>query len=332
MYRYSDLPVELIYEILSHLGITSIKSLSLTSSTFHTICFPLLFFSLRLSRRKCTFLSDFRRRAPTPCFSIIRMKGLKKNISTGLLPWCATAHTMKIERGTTSNTLLLPSLTFLKDLKLSSLKFRTVADFYKLLSNLPPTLKKLILHGIIFRNRSYSSYTTVSRGVELEHLETDTSMDLFLLLQDQCPISLKSLRVAGIRQCNPLHLEDLFEITPHLIDLRLFFTLPSQLPDSLPLIRLKSLTVNFEPKLADTVNRLLSTPPDILSTLETLTVTDLLSRPKFRNLKSLILESTALDSWESLETSLLEFRELARTFQRRLEELGTNIDVTGNWS
>ncbi|KAK0475673.1 hypothetical protein EDD18DRAFT_1387587 [Armillaria luteobubalina] len=339
MGQYSDLPPELIDEVLLLLDLPSLKSLSLTSSAFHTICFPRLFSSLRLSRLTPTFFADFKKRAPTPCVRTIRMEWLNKDLSNRLLPWCTEAHTVKIERGTTNNTMLLTTLTSLHYVKLSSLKFRTLASFFKLLSALPPSLKKLTLFEIKIHNSLWpSKYTTVSRGVELEHLETSNDMNLSLLIRDDCPISLKSLRVACVQYCYPQHLEVLIQKTPNLIDLRLEFRSPSERPVSLPLTRLKSLTIRFETRLADEVERLFSTHPDVPCTLEDLTVIlswkDMceplaiaLSHPKFRSLKSLNLDMTYYDYWVYGPCGLREFEEEAQKFQRRLEELGSEIDV-----
>ncbi|KAK0431863.1 hypothetical protein EV421DRAFT_2024311 [Armillaria borealis] len=162
----------------------------------------------------------------------IGLTWIMEDLSASLLPWCANAHTVRISSGNVRNTAIIPSLSVLRDLELSRLTFCVVEDYFKLLANLPPTLKKLAVHGIRFRfgNSGTGCYATVRRGAEVEHLETYLGEDLSVLLRDDCPISLKSLRVAYVPQALPHDLENLVQRTPHFIDLRLDIATPEDRP------------------------------------------------------------------------------------------------------
>ncbi len=134
-----NLPVKFFEEIISHLNIPSIKSLSHTSSTLHTICFPHIFHTLLCSHHKSsTFHSDFKGCTPMPCFCTIELTFMNDNISTSLLPWCTRAHTMRISITNLCNTTILPSLSILRELKLSYMTFWVVDDYFRFLGNLPP--------------------------------------------------------------------------------------------------------------------------------------------------------------------------------------------------
>ncbi len=214
-----DLPPELLQQILSLLNIPTLRWLSLASSILRASCFPYIFRAVFLYGPTWTLIADFKGR------------GLNRMHTLGLtwimedLPflWCANVHTVKISSGNVRNTEIIPLLSVLKDLGLSRSTFRVVKDYFKLLANLPRTLKKLAVHGIRFRfdNSGTGSYTTVRRGAKVEHLETYLREDLSGLLRDDCPISLKSLRAAYVPQRRPHDLECLVQRTPHLIDLRL---------------------------------------------------------------------------------------------------------------
>ncbi|KAK0224539.1 hypothetical protein EDD85DRAFT_959678 [Armillaria nabsnona] len=351
----SDLPPELLEEIVSHLDMFSTKYVSLTSSTLRAICFPHIFRTLSLFGQTTTFLADFKRLAPTPCFHTLKMYGVPQDLSTGLLPWCTKVLTAHINN---SNAAILPSLPVLNYLKLSNMTFWVVDDYFKLLANLPPTLKKLRVRRLRFEyHQSWPIFdNTVGRGVRLEHLETDS---LSLLLRDGCPISLKSLRRAYVPQCHPNDLEHLIQRTPHLTDLRLDISTPEErpgtyliasncrpraytLPVSLPLTTLKSLSITDRTEFVDPTIQLLSAPSSIPSALEVLTITfplngkfenlaGALSQPKFRNLKRLNLQITRTDHCFYVH-GLLAFSEQTRRFKGRLEELGMlrRIDFTTN--
>ncbi|KAK0430368.1 hypothetical protein EV421DRAFT_1744181 [Armillaria borealis] len=145
-------------------------------------------------------------------------------------------------------------------------------DYFKLLANLPPTLKKLTVRGIEFKYHQSEPIVDniVSRGAALEHLETDSAEDLTLLLKDHCPISLKSLRVANVPQARPHDLEVLVQTAPHLIDLRLDISTPEDRPVSLPLTRLKLLSITDRTESVEAIIQLLSSPSDVPSALQVL--------------------------------------------------------------
>ncbi|PBK64315.1 hypothetical protein ARMSODRAFT_979149 [Armillaria solidipes] len=352
-----DLPLELFDEIISHLNIRSIKSLSLASSTFHTICFSHIFHTLSFYRRTSSaFLADFKGRAPTPCFRTVELRFVQEDISTSLLPWCTKARTVRISATNMHNTDIFPFMSVLRDLDLSHVSFWVVDDYFRLLGNLPPTLKKLTAHRIDFHRSRPTVYTTVGRGVALEHLNTHTAQDLSMLLRDGCPISLASLRVASVPQCRSHDLKDLIQRAPHLLDLCVDFERIKDIPGtslitekfhtrayifrsvSLPLPNLKSFSVVDVIDLPSTIIQLLSTP----SRLEFLNLTFplrwlivfygldnlaiALSEQKFCNLKALNLQIMKPLHPSSADHSGV-FQERVQRFQHRLEELGLSSKI-----
>ncbi|SJL18680.1 uncharacterized protein ARMOST_22279 [Armillaria ostoyae] len=354
-----DLPLELFNEIISHLNIRSIKSLSLASSTFHTICFSHIFHTLSFSHRllgSSTFHTDFKGRTPTPCFRTVEFQFVQEDISTALLPWCTKVRTVRISATNMRNTAILPSMSLLSDLNLSNVSFWVLDDHFKLLGNLPPTLKRLTAHRIDFHRSRPTVYTTVGRGVDLEHLNTHTAQDLLMLLRDGCPISLASLRVASVPQCRSHDLKDLIQRAPHLLDLRVDFERIKDIPGtsliiekfhtraytfrsvSLPLPNLKSFSVVDVTDLPSTIIQLLSTPsrPEVLnlafplrwlivlSGLDNLSIA--LSEQKFRNLKALNLQIMKPLHPSSADHSGV-FKERIQRFQCRLEELGLSSKI-----
>ncbi|KAK0431851.1 hypothetical protein EV421DRAFT_1911473 [Armillaria borealis] len=246
-------PPELLQQILSLLNIPTLKWLSLASSLLRAVCFPYVFRSVFLYGPTCTFVADFKGRALTR-MHMIGLTWIMEDLSASLLPWCAKVHIMKISSCNVRNTAIIPSLSILRDLELLRLTFWVVEDYFSLLENLPPTLKKQAVHGIKFRfdNLGADCYATVRRAVDLEHLDAHLGEDLPVLLRDDCPISLESLRVAYVPQCRPHDLEDLLQRAPHLIDLRLDIGIPEDRPVSLPLTRLKALSVSDGTELSDT--------------------------------------------------------------------------------
>ncbi len=219
------LPLELFDEIASYLDIPTLKALSLTSSIRRAACVRLFFRTLTLQgdhghSSSSKFLADFKNQAPVPSLRKVVLERLQKDLSQALLPWCTRVHSIKIQECLVGNTALLPSLIILNDLELSNLTFGSVAGYFWLLASLPSTLKKLTARGNTFLE-SHSICHTVRRGIGLEHLGTKSAEDLSLLLRDDCPISLKSLRVASVPQYRAHDLEDLVQKAPRLVDLRI---------------------------------------------------------------------------------------------------------------
>ncbi|KAK0431845.1 hypothetical protein EV421DRAFT_1742765 [Armillaria borealis] len=334
-----DLPLELFDKIISHLNIRSIKSLSLASSTFHTICFSHIFHTLSFYlRTSSAFLADFKGRAPTPCFRTVEFRFVQEDISTSLLPWCTKARTVRISATNMRNTAIFPFMSLLRELDLSHVSFWVVDDYFRLLGNLPPTLKKLTAHRIDFHRWRPTVYTTVGRGVALEHLNTHTAQDLSMLLRDGCPISLASLRVASVPQCRSHDLKDLIQRAPHLLDLRVDFERIKDIPVSLPLPHLKSFSIVDVTDLPSTIVQLLSTPSRlevlnltfplrwliVFSGLDNLAVA--LSEQKFPNLKALNLQIMKPLHPSSVDHSGV-FKERVQRFRRRLEELGLSSKI-----
>ncbi|KAK0475672.1 hypothetical protein EDD18DRAFT_1470227 [Armillaria luteobubalina] len=179
------LPLELIQEIISHLSTRSIKSLSFTCAALRTICFPYIFHTLSSPYRpvgRSTFPMDFGRLAPIPCFRTVYLDFIRDDISAILLPWCRKARTVKMSALNIRNSAIIPYMSLLIDLNLSNVSFWVVDDYFKLLGNLPPTVKRLTAREINFVHYFPPSYTTVGRGVDLEYLKTDTASDLAVLL------------------------------------------------------------------------------------------------------------------------------------------------------
>ncbi|KAK0215152.1 hypothetical protein IW262DRAFT_1514228 [Armillaria fumosa] len=330
-----DLPPELLQHIFSLLDIPTLKRLSLASSSLRATCFSHIFHAVFLYGPTCTFVDDFNERAPNRMHTLGLM-WVREDISARILPWCTEVHTVKISSGNIRNMAMIPSLSVLRDLELSRLIFWVVEDYFRLLANLPPTLKKLAVHGITFRfeDSGTGCYSTVRRGAELEHLETHLGEDLSVLLRDDCPISFKSLRVAYVPQCRPYDLEELIHKTPHLIDLRLDIATLEDRPVSLPPIGLKSLSITDGTEASDTLIELFST----LSTLEVLNITfplswlvdsldnfaAALSQPCFRYLKGLNLQ--VMKSVHCVNRSVF-FEERVGRLRRRLGELGMSPKI-----
>ncbi|PBK64309.1 hypothetical protein ARMSODRAFT_1023195 [Armillaria solidipes] len=228
---------------------------------------------------------------------------IMEDISVSLLPWRTDVRDVRIGSGSVRNTVIILSLSVLRDLELSRLTFWVVEDYFRLLANLPPTLKKLSVHGIRFRfdNLGAGCYATVRRAVELEHLEAHLGEDLSLLFRDDCPISLESLRVVYVPQARPHDLEDLKIVACRSYNAG---TRAYVVTVSLPLTRLKALSITDGTELSDTLIELLSTPSNVPSPLEVLNFTiplawlmggfnnlaTALSQPCLRNLKELNLE------------------------------------------
>ncbi|KAK0188291.1 hypothetical protein F5146DRAFT_1202326 [Armillaria mellea] len=290
-----DLPLKLLQQVLSRLDIPTLKCLSLASSILHAACFPYIFRPVVFS-------------GPTCKMHMIGLAWIMEDVSASLLPWCAEVHTLKINSGNVRNTSIIPSLGILRDMELSRLTFWAVEDYFGLLTNLPPTLKKLAVHGILLRFDDFETgcYTTVRRGAEIEHLETHLAEDLSALLRDDCPITLRSFRVAYVPQARLHDLEDLVQRTPNLIDLRLDIATPENRPVFLPLPRLKSLSITDGTQFSDTLIELFSR----LSSLEVLNLVFplgwlvdaldnfamALSQLCFRNLKGLNLEGCKIST------------------------------------
>ncbi|KAK0466656.1 hypothetical protein IW261DRAFT_1520456 [Armillaria novae-zelandiae] len=346
------LPLELLQHILSLLNISTLKRLSLASRSLRATCFPHIFRAVFLYGPTCTFVDDFNERAPTRMHTL-GLTWIIEDISAKIPPWCVEVHTLKISSGNIRNTVIIPSLSILRDLELSRLTFWVMHDYFRLLANLPPTLKKLSVHGIQFRfeDSGTGCYATVHRGAVIEHLETHLGEDLTILLRDDCPISFKSLRVAYVPQCRRHDLEALVQRTPHLVDLRLDIATPDDRPGScsiilkqsteaqtlrvsLPPTGLRSLSITDGTEISDTLIELFST----LSTLEVLNITfplrwlvgtldtfaAALSQPGFRNLKGLNLQ--VMKSVHCVNRSVF-FEERLGRLRWRLGELGMSPKI-----
>ncbi|KAK0215155.1 hypothetical protein IW262DRAFT_1300382 [Armillaria fumosa] len=202
-FELEKIPLELFEEIVSHLDIPTIKRLSRVSSVFHEACIPLFFRNLVLyggsSGRSTEILANFKERTLVPSLRKVELRDLE----------CLVG-----------NTSLLPSLIFLYDLKLSNLTFESAEGYFRLLACLPPTLKKLAVLGNTFLESQLISYAA-GPGIEVDHLQTESAEDLSLLLRDDCPISLKSLRVANVSRACKHDLERLIQRTPRLLDLKI---------------------------------------------------------------------------------------------------------------
>ncbi|KAK0490183.1 hypothetical protein EDD18DRAFT_1416845 [Armillaria luteobubalina] len=313
------LPLELFEEIVSYLDIPTIEKLSRVSSVFRKACIPLFFRNLVLSGdsnvRSTEILATFKEKTLVPSLRKVELRGLKEDLSQALIAWCTRVRTIKIEECLVGNTSILPSLIVLYDLELSNLTFAY--------SRLPPTLKKLAVFGNTFLESQLISYA-VGRGIEVEHLQTESAEDLSLLLRDDCPISIKSLRVTHVSQASPHDLERLVQSTPHLIDLKIDIQKPEDRPG-----------ITRPP---NTVIQLFSTP-DIASPLEvvnfSMPVSDWLSglrrlvvafsHPRFCKLKQVNI--TLLQSYSNIRISRAVLNDHARLAERGLEAAGGSPEI-----
>ncbi|PBK87190.1 hypothetical protein ARMGADRAFT_1085958 [Armillaria gallica] len=155
------------------------------SRTLHTIYFPHVSHS-----------------AIALCFHTIVLKEVQEDVSTALLPWCNRVHTAKFIASPVSLTVILLSLTVLRERELAGLTFTFVAEYFTLLASLPSTVKELMIR----KNMFHESQPT--------RLHTDSAADLVAFLREECPVSLASLRAATLRYPG---LQDFEEYPFHLI-------------------------------------------------------------------------------------------------------------------
>ncbi|KAK0466658.1 hypothetical protein IW261DRAFT_1520471 [Armillaria novae-zelandiae] len=330
-----ELPLELFDEIASYLDIPTLKALSLTSSIWRSARIRRFFRTLTLhggheSLSSCSkFLADFQKQAPVPCFRTVVLDGLKDDLSKALLPWCTRVHSIIMRDCPVENTTLIPSLIVLHALEFANLTFGSVADYFSILASLPSTLKTMTVGGNTFCE-SHLTFHTVGRGVRLECLRTKSADDLSVLVRDDCPVSLKDLRVADIEQASPHDFEDLVQSAPHLIDLHHNITTSKDRPASLPLHRLKTLYITERTEDPMATVWLLSTPSSVASTLQFIYrfehLTTALLHPTFRNLIEVhiqIIEHRLANARRS--ASFFGFK--VRRFRQRLEEMRSEISL-----
>ncbi|KAK0221225.1 hypothetical protein EDD85DRAFT_941606 [Armillaria nabsnona] len=207
------LPPGLLAEILSYLTISEIKRLSLTFTMLNSDCFPFVFRNLWLHgdhRPAPKFFADFKDRTPT------------------------------FSGGHLGNLTILPSLKLLQALELAYITIQSRSDYFGALSTIPPSVKDLRLRNNTFLDNSSFPYP-VTRKIEVEWLNTETATDLSSLLEGDCPISFRSLRVASIGHPELHDIRNLVQRSPRLVNLTIFVrkseqgqTPPFQFPISRP--------------------------------------------------------------------------------------------------
>ncbi len=143
-----DLPPELLQQILSLPDIPTLKWLSLASSILRASCLPYIFRAVFLYGPTCTIVADSKGKALNRMHTL-GLTWIMEDLSAGLFPWCANVHTVKIRSGNVHNMDIIPLLSVLRDLELSRSTFWVVEDYFKLLANLPWTLKKLAVHHLV---------------------------------------------------------------------------------------------------------------------------------------------------------------------------------------
>ncbi|PBK90350.1 hypothetical protein ARMGADRAFT_1082631 [Armillaria gallica] len=208
------LPPELLAEILSYLTVPEIKCLSLTCTMLNSDCFPFVFRNLWLHGDHCPaprFFADFKDRTPA----------LNEDISKEILPWSTLVRNAKFSSGHLGNLTILPSLKLLQALELVKMAIQSRSDYFGVLSTIPQSVKDLWLRNNTFLHNSPFP-RPVKRKIEAERLTIETATDLSLLLEDDCPISFCSLRVASIGHPELHDIRNLVQRSPRLVDLTTF--------------------------------------------------------------------------------------------------------------
>ncbi|KAK0184760.1 hypothetical protein F5146DRAFT_1073587 [Armillaria mellea] len=190
-FRFEDFPVELILEVLSHLRVACIKQLSITSSKFRFICFPVIFEELSFHSHKSPrdFLTTMRRWRAIPCVRRLSLKGVHpRDISPALLQWCALVQKIKI--ATSNPTVYVPLLSGLGDLRflqLDGVTFQHFTHLYTVLQSLSSSVEELRFDRVEFASQSY--------GNPIPY----TGKRIRLLLRDESPVDFSYLKVAETR-------------------------------------------------------------------------------------------------------------------------------------
>ncbi|KAK0219222.1 hypothetical protein IW262DRAFT_1298299 [Armillaria fumosa] len=223
-FRFEEFPVELILEILSHLRVASIKQLSLTSSKFRFICFPVIFEDLSFYDYKTprNFLTTMCRWRAIPCIRRLSLNNVdSKDISPALLQWCALAQKIKI---TVSNpTVYVPLLSRLGELRLLQLDGVTLqhfTDLSKVLQSLSTSVTELRFGNVGFASQSYGNpIPFAGKRIRVERLCVGTALVLDLLLRDEYPVDFSNLKVAETKNVGSHSINKLGRRSPCLIKL-----------------------------------------------------------------------------------------------------------------
>ncbi|PBK90340.1 hypothetical protein ARMGADRAFT_1082624 [Armillaria gallica] len=209
-FSIQKLPPELVAETLSYLTVAEIKPLSLTCTMLNNDCFPFVF-------RNFSLHGDHR---PAPKFFATSKTEhrLNEDISKEILPWSTRVRNAKFKGGPLGNLTILPSLKLLQVLELAYIAAQSRREYFEILSTIPLSVKDLSLRDNTFLDSSLLLHPVTHR-IEVEGLHISLLTDLSSLLEDDCPISLRSLRLTSISHPEPQELRDLVERNPLLIDL-----------------------------------------------------------------------------------------------------------------
>ncbi|KAK0216491.1 hypothetical protein EDD85DRAFT_1029837, partial [Armillaria nabsnona] len=223
-FRFEDFPVELILEILSHLRVASIKQLSLASSKFRFICFPVIFEDLSFYSYKTprNFLTTMRRWRAIPCVRKLSFNDVdSKDISPALLQWCVLVQKLKI---TMSNpTLYVPLLSGLGELRvlqLDGVTFQHFTDLFKVFQSLSASVKDLRFDNVEFASQSYGNpIPYAGKRIRVERLCVSDALVLELLLRDESPVDFSNLKVAETKNIGSHSINKLRRRSPRLVRL-----------------------------------------------------------------------------------------------------------------
>ncbi len=212
-------------QILSYLTVPEIKALSLTCAMLNSDCFPFVFRNLSLHgdhRPAPKFFADFKDRTPAvPCLRKLTLNELNEDISNEILPWSTLVRNAKFSGGHLGNLTILPSLKLLQVLELVKMAIQSRSDYFGVLSTIPPSVRDPRLRNNTFLHKLPFPHP-VTRKIEVEQLTIKTATDLSLLLEDYCPISFRSLRVASIGHPKLHDIRNLVQRSPRLVDLTIF--------------------------------------------------------------------------------------------------------------
>ncbi|KAK0216495.1 hypothetical protein EDD85DRAFT_438981, partial [Armillaria nabsnona] len=247
-----QLPVELILEIRSYLGVSAIKQLSLVSSTLRHICFPAIFQKISFSASKTprNFLTDMHLWWPHPCVRKISFTNVDTNLKPHvLLEWCAPAQ--EFEMWSISNPLIyVPLLSGLQELRvvtLDRITFQRSADLFELLRSLSTSVKDLTIgNAVEFVSMSEDDPALpTGKTLKIERLSVCAPLILKLLLRDDSPIELSHLKVAESRHAGSHTINKLVRLSPRLVELSIEDPLLESNNESLKVTAIKELTLSF---------------------------------------------------------------------------------------
>ncbi|KAG7443730.1 uncharacterized protein BT62DRAFT_1008789 [Guyanagaster necrorhizus] len=223
--RLEQFPIELIFEILSHLRVPSIKQIGLASSNLRRICIPFIFqdVSFHADKAPHDFQTAMRRLRPVPCIRKLSFHDVDPNIKPHLLlEWCAAAQDLEIWSVSKPRPYvrLLSGLRELRIVKLDRIIFQSLADFFELFRSLSGTVKDVRIGDVEFLSTTDSNPIPCTRKwVKVERLRLTSALVLELLLRNDSPVEFLHLQVAETRGASSHIIKKIGHLSPRLVKL-----------------------------------------------------------------------------------------------------------------